>query len=137
MDRKDEAALGKGVMLVAMPTLLDPNFRQTVVLLCEHGAHGATGLVLNRPTTVPLSTIYPEAAERYGREEPVYVGGPVQTNALMILYRGQSIPTAHRVSGGRPSYRRPAPAADTRTPCGIQSGDSILSWIRRLGARPA
>ncbi|HTN42606.1 MAG TPA: YqgE/AlgH family protein [Nitrospiria bacterium] len=99
MDRKVEAALGKGVMLVAMPTLLDPNFRQTVVLLCEYGPQGAMGLVLNRPTTVPLSTIYPEAAERYGREEPVFVGGPVQTDALMILYQGQSIPTAHRVSG--------------------------------------
>jgi len=97
MDLKDHPILEKGVMLIAMPTLLDPNFRQTVVLLCEQGAQGAMGLVLNRPTTVPLSTIYPEAAKLYGREDSVCIGGPVQTNSLMILYQGESIPTAHSV----------------------------------------
>jgi len=85
------------MMLVAMPTLLDPNFRQTVVLLCEHGDGGAMGLVVNRPTTVSLSKIYPEAGRLYGREEAVYVGGPVQTDALMILYQGDPAPTAHPV----------------------------------------
>ncbi|HET6465535.1 MAG TPA: YqgE/AlgH family protein [Nitrospiria bacterium] len=98
MDLKDHPILEKGVLLIAMPTLLDPNFRQTVVLLCEQGAQGAMGLVLNRPTTVPLSTIYPEAAKLYGREDSVYVGGPVQTNSLMILYQGEPISTAHSVS---------------------------------------
>lgn len=98
MDLKNPAILEKGVLLVAMPTLLDPNFRQTVVFLCEQGSQGAMGLVLNRPTTVPLSTIYPEAGRLYGREDPVYVGGPVQTNALMILYQGEPIPNAHSVS---------------------------------------
>jgi len=98
MDLKDDPILEKGVMLIAMPTLLDPNFRQTVVLICEQGAQGAMGLVLNRPTTVPLSTIHPEAAKLYGREDPVYVGGPVQTNAMMILYQGDPIPTVHSVS---------------------------------------
>jgi putative transcriptional regulator len=85
------------MILVAMPALLDPNFRQTVVLLCEHGSGGAMGLVLNRPTTVPLSKIYPEAGRLYGWVDPVYVGGPVQTHALMILYQGEPAPTAHPV----------------------------------------
>ncbi|HEY5594821.1 MAG TPA: YqgE/AlgH family protein [Nitrospiria bacterium] len=85
------------MILVATPALLDPNFRQTVVLLCEHGAGGAMGLVLNRPTAVPLSKIHPEAGRLYGREEPVYVGGPVQTHALMILYQGEPAPNAHPV----------------------------------------
>ena len=84
-------------MLVATPTLLDPNFRQTVVLLCEHGAGGAMGLVLNRPTTVPLFKIYPEAGKLHGWEDSVYVGGPVQTHALMILYQGEPAPNAHPV----------------------------------------
>lgn len=97
MDLKDQPILEKGVMLIAMPTLLDPNFRQTVVLICEQGAQGAMGLVLNRPTTVPLSTIYPDAAKLYGREDPVYAGGPVQTNAMMMLYQGEPIPTVHSV----------------------------------------
>mgnify|MGYP003693792175 CR=1 FL=1 len=36
-----KAPLGKGIFLIAAPSLRDPNFRQTVVLLCEHGAEGA------------------------------------------------------------------------------------------------
>ena len=38
------------VLLVSMPQLSDPNFHQTVILLCEHGEEGAFGLVLNRRT---------------------------------------------------------------------------------------
>ena len=45
-----KAQLGKGIFLVAAPNLRDPNFRQTVVLLCEHGTEGALGVVVNRPT---------------------------------------------------------------------------------------
>ncbi|MBI3609439.1 MAG: YqgE/AlgH family protein [Nitrospirae bacterium] len=85
------------MMLVAMPTLLDPNFRQTVVLLCEHGADGSMGLVLNRPTAIRLTSILPEAERLRGLADPVYAGGPVQTNALMILYRGEPTPAAHPV----------------------------------------
>lgn len=81
-------------MLVAMPTLLDPNFRQTVILLCEHGTGGSMGIVVNRPTTVPLSTILPAAERLRGQEDRVYAGGPVQTNAVVILYQGQPTPTA-------------------------------------------
>ena len=44
-----EIPLGKGVFLIATPALRDPNFRQTVILLCEHGPEGALGVVLNRP----------------------------------------------------------------------------------------
>ncbi|HUK56085.1 MAG TPA: YqgE/AlgH family protein [Nitrospiria bacterium] len=97
-DKKEDAVLKRGMMLVAMPALLDPNFRQTVVWLCDHSSEGAMGLVINRPTTVPLSTVYPEAVKLYGREDPLYVGGPVQTDALMILYQGEPIPTARPVS---------------------------------------
>ncbi|HEY5649689.1 MAG TPA: YqgE/AlgH family protein, partial [Nitrospiria bacterium] len=38
------------MMLVAMPTLKDPNFRQSVILLCEHNSEGSLGLIVNRPT---------------------------------------------------------------------------------------
>jgi len=89
--------LQKGMMLIAMPTLLDPNFRQTVVLLCEHGPEGAMGLVVNRPTTVPLSTVVPSVVKLARSEDPVYVGGPVQTNAMMILYEGEPIGNSHPV----------------------------------------
>jgi len=87
------------MMLIAMPSLLDPNFRQTVVLLCEHGPDGAMGLVVNRPTTVPLSTVLPSAGKLVRSEDPVYMGGPVQTNAMMILYKGDPTLNSHPVLG--------------------------------------
>jgi putative transcriptional regulator len=105
------ATIRKGALLVAMPTLLDPNFRQTVVLICEHGPEGSMGLILNRPTTVKLSTILPDVELWRGREsaidEQVYMGGPVQTDALMILYRG---PVPASPAGGRRG-EQPDPAA--------------------------
>ena len=55
-----KAPLGKGIFLIAAPSLRDPNFRQTVVLLCEHGADGALGVVVNRPTAMSVSEALPQ-----------------------------------------------------------------------------
>ena len=41
-------------LLVAMPSLYDPNFSQTVTLICEHGDKGALGIVLNKPLPMRL-----------------------------------------------------------------------------------
>lgn len=86
----------KGMMLVALPALLDPNFRQTVILLCEHNSEGSLGLIVNRPTDAELSNILPEAEAFRDRQDSVYEGGPVQKNALMALYHG--LPAAEAVS---------------------------------------
>ena len=45
-------------LLIAMPQLADPNFSQTVSLICEHGEKGALGIVLNRPLTMTLSEVF-------------------------------------------------------------------------------
>ena len=50
-----QSPVEKGVLLVASPTMDDPNFRQTVILVLEHGSEGTLGLVLNRSTNVLLS----------------------------------------------------------------------------------
>jgi len=89
----------KGMMLVALPTLLDPNFRQAVILLCEHNSEGSLGLIVNRPTDAELSNILPEAEAFRGRQDSVYEGGPVQKNALMALYHGLPAPEAISVCG--------------------------------------
>ena len=52
--------LGKGILLVAAPALKDPNFRQAVVLLCEHGPEGALGVIVNRPTGMSISEALPQ-----------------------------------------------------------------------------
>ncbi len=78
-----------GSFLIASPDLLDPNFRRTVVLMCEHGPKGSMGLVLNRPTKKPVREILPEAAGLEGAASALYLGGPVGTQGLMVLHRLQ------------------------------------------------
>ena len=55
-----DTPLGKGIFLIATPALRDPNFRQTVILLCEHGPEGALGIVLNRPTEMNITEVLPQ-----------------------------------------------------------------------------
>jgi putative transcriptional regulator len=75
----------RGSLLVATPALLDPNFARTVVLVAEHGEDGAMGVVLNRPSGTSVGDAVPELASLAGEEEPLYVGGPVATNAVIAL----------------------------------------------------
>jgi putative transcriptional regulator len=77
--------LGSGAVLLARDVLQDPNFIATMVLLCIYSKEGGTyGLVLNRPSHMPLSEIfdgYTEIAE----PRRVYIGGPVQQEELQII----------------------------------------------------
>ncbi len=75
----------RGALLVAAPTLLDPNFQRTVVLVTEHTDEGAMGLVLNRPTETTVADAAPELAPLTGPEELVHQGGPVQPRAVVVL----------------------------------------------------
>lgn len=75
----------KGMLLLSMPALFDPNFRRTVVLVGEHGDEGAMGLVLNRPSETTVGEAVPDLAEVAGAGAPVYVGGPVQPQAVLVL----------------------------------------------------
>ena len=75
----------RGHLLVAGPGLHDPNFRRTVVLLGEHGEDGAMGLVLNRVSTVTVEQAVPPIAGLVDDTEPVYLGGPVQPQAVLVL----------------------------------------------------
>jgi putative transcriptional regulator len=64
---------------------VDPNFRKTVVLVAHHDEDGALGLVLSRPSDVPASAAVPLLAGMPGAADPVFVGGPVQPEAFMVL----------------------------------------------------
>jgi putative transcriptional regulator len=75
----------RGQLLIASPALLDPNFRRTVVLVTEHGDEGAAGLVLNRPSESAVGEVVPELDELADPEDCVWVGGPVEQNAVLVL----------------------------------------------------
>lgn len=74
----------RGQLLIASPALLDPNFARSVVLVTEHTEDGAMGIVLNRPSETPVAEAVPELAS-VAPDEPVFVGGPVQPEALVVL----------------------------------------------------
>ncbi|MEM9997066.1 MAG: YqgE/AlgH family protein [Bacteroidota bacterium] len=78
-----DASLAPGTVLIAEPALRDPNFRRTVVLLCEHSDEGTFGLILNRPTGHHLSDVLDEPL---GFDAELYQGGPVQLDTLHFLH---------------------------------------------------
>ncbi|MEK6526773.1 MAG: YqgE/AlgH family protein [Nitrospirota bacterium] len=94
-------SLGKGIFLIASPSLRDPNFRQSVVLLCEHGPEGALGVVVNRPTAMHISEVLPQVPVLESQRHVLFSGGPVQPNHVLLLYRlTQEPPDTHHVFDG-------------------------------------
>lgn len=75
----------KGMLLFSTPALYDPNFRRTVILVGEHGEEGAMGLVLNRATETTVGEAVPELTSVVEPDAPVYMGGPVQPRAVLVL----------------------------------------------------
>ena len=75
----------RGQLLVAAPSLEDPNFARTVVIVGEHNEDGALGVVLNRPSDTEVVEAVPDLADLVDDGEIVHVGGPVQTSAVLVL----------------------------------------------------
>jgi putative transcriptional regulator len=75
----------QGHLLISGPGLVDPNFRRTIVLIGEHTDDGALGVVLNRPAPITVAETVPPLAELVPREERLFVGGPVQPQAAVVL----------------------------------------------------
>mgnify|MGYP003417421444 FL=1 len=80
-------SLEKGILLVASPSLSDPNFHQTVLLIIEHGRGGTVGLILNRPTNVLVSEVLPDFTVLKRTTNRLFAGGPVERTQLVLLFR--------------------------------------------------
>jgi putative transcriptional regulator len=78
-----------GRLLVATASLVDPNFHLTAALLLEHGEHGALGVVLNRPSEIPVEQILPDWAHAVSEPKVVFHGGPVQPNTVIAVARSR------------------------------------------------
>jgi putative transcriptional regulator len=74
-----------GSLLIAGPALWDPNFRRAVVLIGHHDEEGAVGVVLNRATEVEVARAAPPLAELGEPGERLFVGGPVQPQAAVVV----------------------------------------------------
>lgn len=80
-----------GHFLIAMPAMADKNFARTLTLVCEHNDQGALGVIVNRPTDMSLDDLFERIdltldAPRF-QGQPVYFGGPVQTDRGFVLHR--------------------------------------------------
>lgn len=75
----------RGQLLISSGGLYDPNFRHTVVLIGEHNADGALGVVLNRALDVTVEESIPVLGELVPRGEVLYQGGPVQPGGAVLL----------------------------------------------------
>ena len=77
--------------LIAMPGMDDPNFAQTVTLVCEHSPRGALGIIINRPLTMDLGEVFEQlgldASLSQVSRQSVLLGGPVQTDRGFVLHR--------------------------------------------------
>ena len=94
--------------LIAMPGMLDDTFAGAVVYLCEHSDKGALGLVINKPIDIKLKNLFEkvELALEGGdlAEQPVFYGGPVQTERGFVLHEAadetQAYSSTMEVPGG-------------------------------------
>jgi putative transcriptional regulator len=79
-----------GRLLVASPTLDDPNFIRSVIFLLDHDDDGALGVVLNRPSEVAASEALPGWAQVASEPAVLHVGGPVTPQVVVCLGRAKS-----------------------------------------------
>lgn len=77
--------------LIAMPNMTDPNFAGTLTYICDHGPDGALGVVVNRPLDISLEKLFDQIGITLDNDsiktQPVYFGGPVQTERGFVLHR--------------------------------------------------
>jgi putative transcriptional regulator len=104
----DESLTGQ--LLLAAPTLSDPNFRRTVVLVGAHNEEGAMGVVLNRPSAMTVGEAVPQLDAAVEESDPIYLGGPVQPETLVLLAEFLDPEPAGLMVLGRIGF--PAPDAD-------------------------
>jgi putative transcriptional regulator len=78
-------------LLIAMPSLHDPNFEKTVIYLCEHREEGSVGLIINRPMQFSLSLVFEQLDIEPIRIEqsslPLMFGGPVQPERGFVVHK--------------------------------------------------
>jgi putative transcriptional regulator len=79
------------MLLVAMPSMKDPNFRHTVIYVCEHQPEGAVGLIINRPMQFPIAMIFEQLNIQPIRVQlstrPLLYGGPIQPERGFVIHK--------------------------------------------------
>jgi len=82
----------RGMYLLATPQVGHPLWRETVILLLEHGPGGSLGVIVNRPLDIPAEELLPDLPGVRSRELRLYFGGPVGRDGLLWLLRARHVP---------------------------------------------
>ena len=86
----DDVTYLTGHLLIAMPSMADPNFIRTVTYVCEHNDEGALGIIVNRPLEMALAEVFQQlaldGADPALAKQTVVRGGPVQTERGFVLH---------------------------------------------------
>lgn len=82
-----------GLLLIAKPSLVDPNFARTVVLVTQTPDASTVGVVLNRPTKLALAQLLPPGVETRTYKDAIYWGGPVMPRVILALFHSENSPS--------------------------------------------
>ena len=104
-----------GNVLIAGPSLWDPNFRRTVVLVGKHDDEGAVGVVLNRPLDHEVSEAVPALQDLVPAGAAIFGGGPVEPLAALVLAEFEDPSRAEVVAFGAVGFLPPEVGPDTAT----------------------
>lgn len=80
------------MLLVARAELPDPNFKDSIVLVMNDIGPGPAGIIINRPTRIPVSQLFPELERLARLDDKVYFGGPVHLDSVSFLFRAEKRP---------------------------------------------
>jgi len=80
------------ILLVARAELSDPSFRDSIVLVMNHIGPSPAGVIINRPTRIPVSRVFPELESLAQLDDKVYFGGPVDIQVVSFLFRSDRPP---------------------------------------------
>ncbi|HJN50280.1 MAG: YqgE/AlgH family protein [Pseudomonadales bacterium] len=97
----DFAATSKtaeGFLLIADEGMMDPRFKQSVLLMIKYDADGSMGIMINHPTRIPLASALPDVEELEKSRDTLFIGGPVSQGSLLVLFEGDEDPETDGVS---------------------------------------
>ena len=88
----DEGKAPSAILIVARAELPDPNFKDSVVLVMNNVAPVPAGLIVNRPTRIPVSRLFPDIEALGSLDDKIYFGGPVEIESVSFLFRAEAPP---------------------------------------------
>jgi putative transcriptional regulator len=100
-----------GQLLIAGPSLWDPNFRRAVVLVGHHDEEGAVGVVLNRSLEVPVREVVPALGGLVGEDASLFAGGPVEPEGVVVVADFVDPTIAEVIAFGTVGFLPPEPDA--------------------------